>query len=477
MHIYQGIKAKAFLLLIMAVVAGLTTACSGKTDNIKNQVKDMETDTLSGGQNLKVLLGVEEEWKETIETDSKAQGYTEVKISAKVATPNTDEMPVIMLKEDPFTDEKKQQILETVCDKESISDEEPREAVEVRIARYDSMISFWEQKQQAYMEENGKEDVAAALTIIRLYSEREELVDTLKNVSAERHQPDYTMDYFYGVVDGRWFWFDFSETHVSAHLLDDRALSFSLPNDMYYDEILVDDESVEENVQTENTCQFSVSQAEQLADDLLGKLGYDTYLLTNQHSIRWIASKDVEYDAEMVSYTSETVWTTLGDCGWHLTYGRNVNQAVSDTSDYSTVLSDAGVWQGYGLEYAVVEVDNVGISAFSIAYPYKQDGVLEEHTTLLDFAQIKDAFRSIIRSRADSPLQTDTDSLCFDHMELVYFRCPVEDERYKLIPVWKLYYMQEPVMMERESSIAEVYMVNALDGKEISVVDELGETD
>ena len=166
----------------------------------------------------------------------------------------------------------------------------------------------------------------------------------------------------------------------------------------------------------------------------------------------------------------------MGDCGWHLTYGRNVNQAASDTSDYSTVLSNAGVWQGYGLECAIVEVDNVGISAFSIAYPYKQEGVLEEHTTLLDFAQIKEVFRSIISSRADSYLQTNTDSLCFDHMELVYFRCMAEDGRYKLIPVWKLYYMEEPVIMEKGSSIAEVYMVNALDGKEISVVDELGET-
>ena len=478
MNIYYGIKKKTLLLFIMVVIAGLITACSGKTDNIKKQIDDMETGTLSGGQNLKVLLGVEDEWTETIETDSEAQDHTEVKISAKVETPNTDEMPVIILKEDPFTDEKKQQILETVCDKESICDEETTEAVEARIARYDSIISFWEQKQQAYIEENGKEDVAAALKIMGLYSEREVLVDTLKNMPKERHQPDYTLYSFYGTIDGRWFWFDFNDSRVSAGLLDDRdrAVSFSLPNDMYYDEILADDESAEENAQTENACQFSVSQAEKLADDLLGKLGYDTYLLANEQSIRWVASKDVEYDAEMVSYTSEAVWTTLGDCGWHLTYGRNVNQAASDTSDYSTVLSNAGVWQGYGLECAIVEVDNVGISAFSIAYPYKQEGVLEEHTTLLDFAQIKEVFRSIISSRADSYLQTNTDSLCFDHMELVYFRCMAEDGRYKLIPVWKLYYMEKPVIMEKGSSIAEVYMVNALDGKEISVVDELGET-
>lgn len=124
------------------------------------------------------------------------------------------------------------------------------------------------------------------------------------------------------------------------------------------------------------------------------------------------------------------------------------------------------------MEGVTIDVDNAGIFAFSVRYPYKQKAVSEPQVKLLSFAEIKDAFRNAIKNSTDAYVQNAKKVSCFDRLDLIYFRHLCEDGTYSLLPVWRLCCLHEGNATEPEG-IEAVYMVSAIDGTSIDVLNEL----
>ena len=103
----------------------MLTGCQKNEGDIAKQVGSIETEESAQGAELKAMLGVEDTWDEAIEAEARTGEKATVKISAKVFLPSTAYMSVVQLEQDGFTQEKRQEILETICEPGSISNEKP----------------------------------------------------------------------------------------------------------------------------------------------------------------------------------------------------------------------------------------------------------------------------------------------------------------------------------------------------------------
>lgn len=455
----------------------MLTGCQKNERDIAKQVGSIETEESAQGAELKAMLGVEDIWDETIEAEARTGEKATVKISAKVFLPSTDHMSVVQLESDGFTQEKRQEILEAICEPDSISNEKPLEAVKAELEQYVELIDRWQQKQSDTIETYGVRDESIDEILNNLYSTQKTLLNSMEENKAENRQTDYTENEFYGKIDGRWFHFCFTNGNLSAGLVNThtRELSFPLPENQYCEYYYVRPEEAEG---IENQCRISRTEAEQIADDFLEKMGYKEYMLNDCQNIRWAALDVNQLDLESYSYINKNL-TELGDCGWYFTYGRDVNGVAADVSDYAYITYNIENYEAYavgkyGVERVEVNIDNAGIFAFHITYPYKQKAVLEQQVKLLSFAQIQDAFRSAIKNSTEPYVQNAKQVSCFDRLELVYFRHLCDDGTFTLLPVWRLCSLHQGDVEEPER-IAAVYMVNAIDGTSIDVFDELYE--
>ena len=456
----------------------MLTGCQKNEGDIAKQVGSIETEESAQGAELKAMLGVEDTWDEAIEAEARTGEKATVKISAKVFLPSTAYMSVVQLEQDGFTQEKRQEILETICEPGSISNEKPLEAVKAELEQYVELIDRWQQKQSDTIETYGVRDESIDEILNNLFSEQEMLLNSMKENKAENRQANYKNNEFYGKIDDRWFHFYFTNGSLLAGLANSytRELSFPLPENQYCEYYYVRPEEAEG---IENQCRISRTEAEQIADDFLEKMGYKEYMLNDCQNIRWAALDVNQRDLESYSYVNGYDSVQLGDCGWYFTYGRDVNGVAADVSDYDYITYNIENYEAYavgkyGVERVEVNIDNAGIFAFSITYPYKQKAVLEQQVKLLSFAQIQDAFRSAIKNSTEPYVQTAKQVSCFDRLELVYVRHLCDDGTYTLLPVWRLCSLRQGDVEESEG-IAAVYMVNAIDGTSIDVLDELYE--
>lgn len=472
---FKKIKHKKLLYIRVLLFVSILTGCQ---KNIAEEVNSIETEGGVKEQALKTMLGAEDTWVETIEAEAKTGEKAAVKISAKVSLPSTDCMSVVELEPDGFTQEKKRDILESICETGSISDVKPLEAVKAELEQYAELISGWQQKQNDAMETYGMRDEGIDEILRNLHHEQETLLNSMGEDQTESRQADYKNGEFYGKIDGRWFHFYFTSGSLYAALADKhtRALSFELPENQYCTYHHVKPEEMEG---IENQCQIPRTKAEQMSDDFLQKMGYKEYMLNDCQNIRWTALDVNQHDLESYSYVNGYDSTELGDCGWHFTYGRDVNGVVSDVSDYGYIRLDTAIYEDYamakyGVESVTVDVDNAGIFAFSVIYPYKQKAVLEQQVKLLSFAQVQDAFCTAIKNSTAAYVQNAKNVSCFDQLALVYFRHLCDDGTYTLLPVWRLCSLY-PGTVEEPEGIKAVYMINAIDGTSIDVLDELYE--
>lgn len=320
MYVLKRFRYMRFLCIAVLFFLCMLTGCQKNEKDMAEQIGSIEKDGSAQGQNLKAMLGAEDAWVETIEAETKTGEKAMVKISAKVSLPPTDTMSVVQLEQDSFTQEKKQDILEAVCEADSISDEKPMEAVKAELQQYENLISQWQKKQNDAIETYGIRDESIDEILSNLYHEQETLIESMEGEKKENRQPDYTKDEFYGKLDGRWFHFYFftnGSLHATLEDIRERELSFPLPENQHCEYYAV---KPEEDTEVENQCQISQTKAAQMADAFLEKMKYKEYMLNDCQNLRWEALDADQHDLDSYSYVgtygSSTVpSTTLGDCG------------------------------------------------------------------------------------------------------------------------------------------------------------------
>ncbi|MDE5967039.1 MAG: hypothetical protein K2G89_09440 [Lachnospiraceae bacterium] len=468
-------KIMLFVLIMSTML--FTAGCGRQVVNIpedfgsgeENPDSSQTTDSASAqGGDLSVQLGVEEKWSEELALSGTVKS---AKINAIVSVPDTNHMSVLTMEADSFTNEKKKNLMEALCDTGSVyifNDETPPKwFVESEIddvnKRITNMIRFKEEGSEEWDEE--------------VFQALQKNLKELKETKTEERgvvSENYGEDLYYGICNGKYFRFSFPWEGRAWGRLEDSYSNMTVKED------IPDSAEIscigQKLAASENLCSMSEEEAVRVARNFIEDSGYSGYGVYAINALNWTAFGKVSY-GDSSSYVvdsngeAQETWTD----GYSILFTREVDGVLQEKSVFPLYggYAEAAGDNKYGLEYITVFINDIGILDFQIVYPYTVKEVSASSTSLLSYEQAQGVFRDILQSDADS-LSTYGETLNFNSLNLTYFRvADAESDTYALLPVWILANREEDV-----AGFGDVYyncalMINAIDGSRINYMEEL----
>ncbi len=451
---------KRFVLVLFWIALVITfTSCGRK--NISEELEETEDQdrevSVADGKSLKTKLGITEDtWSEEFAVNGKKVKH--VSVSANISVPDTDHLCVLSMKEAGFTDERKKEILEKLCDKDSIYvfDEEnpPKWFLEQSVKKIDYMLGFVSQTN-----DEGALEITDGETYEELQKEKKQYLEKENSAPERGEKPlDFNEEFYIATVNGEQGQFEF---------FDDSILKYSLT-----DNCKTEKEGIPQNAEisynwsemgeVNNLCSMTEEQAVQAAKDFIQNMGYMEYGTFSVSGLAWTCN----------TYDTVESWVE----GYKIVFTRQVDDILQGVWEFLTYRQDyqgeVSVVPRYGIERITVYINDRGIIECDIEYPYSVEEVLSDATALLSFEQVQEVFRDIIKKESDPLPNYGEEELDFKNLDLAYFRV-VEEDSYALIPVWILY-SKSNMGFESDIDVYEhLLMINAIDGSQIDFVEEL----
>lgn len=405
------------------------------------------------------VLGINEEIWET-EFAVQDEQVKNVKIYASLEIPNVDHMSVIGLKPKEFTEEEKKTIADSLFDSGSIDiqDKLPLWYIEARLSELEQQLKVFEYCKADPYYPWSDEDESAYEETKKAHKEMEALKD---NTASEKTPlPVDLENVFLGEAGGMHYMLAFHGSGFSY-----RAANF--------DSFLHHAETTQNDViycvpgsvaASKNICTMTEQEAKNQAQDFVNGMGLSGYTVGRIEPLMWVQYDDTNYEEWMD--------------GYHVVLVRNINGVDLSSTDYSNVMfkymhgkynKDSFNFK-YAEETINIFINDAGIYQCNLNYPYELEDMLSESTTMLSYEAVKSTIQSIIETEPNPYFSTlDSDRMQYTKLKLGYMRLE-NDGEYALVPVWQLLGM-------KNGSIDYLICINAIDGSEINIVEELIDTD
>lgn len=418
-------KKRYFGILTLALFL-ILTGC-GERETSQKKGSEQEDEEMAGGS-LADALGVENAWKDSINTE---KGET-VAVNAEVTVPEVSELYTMSMSEYYYTSEDKERVIGKLFDSGSVKVD--LEAVPTK-ENLTTKIEAWEKAIEKSKEE-GMEDKAAAA--VNEKKKLEDLLGAAPKASDVGEDPgDYAQDYYKGTREGKEYTlgFDMDESNnISSWIF--QAVDFKEFNtsgaEGFYSKY----------TSQENKCSMSVEEAGNQAVKICEGLGIENM---------------------RAGYTEPLVW--LGDeiNGYCVTLTREISGVAVEAEKYYTseesYLDTESQKPPFAPESITIALNDNGIVQM-IYEGILFQGDMGSSVKLLSFEQIKQAFCEEIAKTGRTG----------HFLDLIYLRVKDEaqDGNYKYIPVWKL----SEYETEQTGTVALVdntSLINAIDGSPVDI--------
>ncbi len=444
--------------LIMVGVIFLTTlsACDDKNN----------TTTVATGTDALILEEVPEETElvENVVYESTGNSGS-VSIDATVITPEKiEDCPVYSLEFDFFDDEDVKKLVESIFDEGSYFLYMPYTSQQINLIRekFTAMAPYAQTPDETqafsdalynldYREENLKSDAPEMNGEIKFYN--------IAEYTEYEDLNEYQCNVF-GTIDGK--------NAVVYFSKDDYNCQMKLSLFGYINRTVTNTGDNSYDVRTYgNTCSYTMSEAEALAEDFVASLGYENMDVAKTYNTTLYSMKetgdtytDVNGD-EIANYAmvnevnGYNIYFSRGYGDYNVTYDGSHFQSM-----YGTAYLDENGENPYkvtGDEFIRVYVSDDGVTDVQFCNPMREVENIADNVVLLDFESIN----QIAIDKLDSLADEYKDEFKINEIELGYSIIE-EDGKYAIIPTWN--YMQ---LSDDTASLAHTLnyiSVNAMDG-------------
>lgn len=253
-----------------------------------------------------------------------------------------------------------------------------------------------------------------------------------------------------GTIDGEYYMLSIGDDGSNSYLSLDKMNLMYAPED-------IDPKNFEE-LSMNNTCSYSMEEAQALAEDYLSKLGLDDLSVVRiNHVNRWSLDSSTMDEEEQIN-------------GYCIYFGRKYG-------GYNMVYADHNFYSAYGAydideetqeyipmqgeEFASVYVDDDGIALISVGNPLEEKNTLTDQPVMLSFDSVDQIAQTTMKDYADR----GDFAVEIDEIELGYASVK-QDGQITLVPAW--YYFtyldsEKYGLYLRNACI----VINALDGSVI----------
>jgi hypothetical protein len=200
---------------------------------------------------------------------------------------------------------------------------------------------------------------------------------------------------------------------------------------------------------------ISFEQAKNIAQELLNKLGLDSFKLTSANTL---------YAASTVNPTEHT-----------LTFARNVDGIPIFSEGVQGIRPDSTYQKSWTAELITMKIDDTGVIMFDWRSPYRIGDYVTQNSKLLSFDAISSIFEKMMPvvyedvTKGNEDMEAEFD---ISKIELMLMRVLKQGKNGSgiLIPVWNYYgtYHQSNEQ-EKDKTVKCVLTINAIDGSIIDV--------
>ncbi len=273
---------------------------------------------------------------------------------------------------------------------------------------------------------------------------------------------DYSDDAFRGTIDGREYQMIFMGDTISLSYFDSdyrerddltNVASYDYGSSLSFDEDLL--------AGLNNLCEYSVSEAQNLAEDFMGDIGIDDMLLTETSDLCWAYTNLLTNEYDLIELD-----------GYVFTFVRAIGNTPVATW-YLDMADNLNFEDGYismGAEACTIWVDSNGIVSASWGNYMEKTGESEEDVELLSFDKLLEAANENIAAYY-TEYPTNYSEIVFDDMELTYFLSETDEEGvFKYTPAWILTENEKYSEEDTDSYISQIVVLDATDGSVIDLV-------
>ncbi len=254
----------------------------------------------------------------------------------------------------------------------------------------------------------------------------------------------------FGAIDGEYYVLSFFKDDLNCVMMLERFDNTS-PN-LWLEDAEEDDYYLKANG---NTCTYTQEEAEKLALDYVGVLGYDDFSViqtNNTQSEYWFKEGDKE-----VSVDGYSIY--LGRTYDNYSYLYSSSYCPDYSIDGQIVFGENGSYKEAVYEYIRVYVDSKGIRHMYYFNPMEEVGALSEEVAFLDFSKVQAVADERFKHTADLDIYGYGIDINISEIRLGYGYVN-DGDNWTLIPMW--YFFSEIAGFTGGNNVE--LRINAIDG-------------
>lgn len=431
----KGRLMKKRLVIFLAAI--LLCGCQNKKVDYDLDKDEAENETV----NNITQFAKAEEWTDEWEIDTENNGKITLKITADIRVPDAESMSVVDVKTVSINADYKKQLLSGFFEDGEIYyhdlEHKTKEELDAELAGAQTLLDM--------MESESDPNVVFTKSVDEVKEEIQEIQYYLKTAS-DNYTPAEDFDNcneYLGYLNDIPYIVGFGGG-------DDWTDIIIMPQIAYYgpENLKEKDTFSHYNSDTtetdKNTCKFSMEEAQELADQMAAKLGFENQVCTAAENVSWFGAETIGEDAYM--NLEDTLY------GYCFTYGTGVDgvafrecklkQAEDSNSSFSLdyIIGSEDDWADIDYEFDMlrIEVNDMGVASIRIINPVSVTKITNE-VELLPLDTIKKIMKNEAQENAREYEYFST-NVFVNKMELVYYK--VEDKEESgvgsYIPVWCL---------------------------------------
>lgn len=382
-----------------------------------------------------------EKWKEEWEIDTENNGKITLKVAADISVPDADTMSVVDVKAVEINADYKKQLLAGFFENGEIYyhdlEHKTKEELETELAGAEDYLNM--------LESESDMNVVFTKSAEELKEEIQEIQFYLK-IASDNYTPAEEFDScneYLGYLNDIPYLVEFGGGDGWTDII-------IMPQDDYYGpEVLKEKEAISHYIADtteadKNLCKFSMEEAQELADQMAAKLGFENQVCTAAENVQWTGAEAI----------GEAAYTNFEEAlyGYCFTYGTGVDGVafreckLKQTEDVDSFFSlDYAIgseedWADIDYEFDMLrmEVNDMGVASIRIINPVSVTKITSE-VELLPLDTIKKIMKNEAQENSREYEYFSTNVMA-NRMELVYYK--VEDKNESgvgsYIPVWCL---------------------------------------